>query len=114
VIHGDLWLGNVFAEGDRVTAVFDMETAEHTYRILDLARTYLSARRETELDPKTLLDTLYEGYNSAAATPLTAEERSNFGLAFQYVAGVCALWNALHDVGRGAEIYLDLGENPGI
>ncbi|HVX24277.1 MAG TPA: phosphotransferase [Candidatus Saccharimonadales bacterium] len=115
LIHGDLWLGNVFAEGDQVTAVFDLETAEYTYRILDLARTYLSARRETELDPQQLVDTLFEGYESIAATPLTTEERASFATAYQYVAGVDALWNALHDgVGRGAEVYIALGENPGI
>lgn len=42
VVHGASWLGNVFASKGKIRAVFDMEGAENTYRILDIARTYLS------------------------------------------------------------------------
>lgn len=109
VTHGDLWLGNVFADGDRVTAVFDLETAENTYRIIDLARTYLSMRMETGRPPQELIDKLFEGYDGAAKEPLTLEERKAFNLATAYVAGVCATWNAAHDT-RYAGPYVVLGE----
>lgn len=95
VIHGDLWLGNIFADGDRVTAVFDLETAEDTLRIIDLARTYLSMRLETDYPAQTLIDALFEGYDSMASEPLTEAERANFGIAVSYVAGVCASWHAI-------------------
>ncbi|MDQ5972461.1 MAG: homoserine kinase type [Patescibacteria group bacterium] len=109
VTHGDLWLGNVFADGDKVTAVFDLETAENTYRIIDLARTYLSMRMETEYSSQELIDKLLDGYNAAAKEPLTAEERKAFGLAVAYAAGVCATWNAAHNT-RYSGPYIALGE----
>ena len=108
LIHGDLWLGNVFAEGDEVTAVFDMETAEHNYRIIDLARTYLSMRLETEHSKDEIIDKLFDGYDAVASEPLTQEEKDSFGLAISYTAGVCALWHELNGT-RYAGNYLGFG-----
>ncbi|MDQ5969977.1 MAG: homoserine kinase type [Patescibacteria group bacterium] len=108
LIHGDLWLGNVFAEGDEVTAVFDMETAEHNYRIIDLARTYLSMRLETEYGKEEIIDRLFSGYDTMANKPLAQEEKDSFGLAISYTAGVCALWHELNGT-RYAGNYLDFG-----
>lgn len=108
LIHGDLWLGNVFAEDDKVTAVFDMETAETNYRIIDLARTYLSMRLETEYGKEDIIDRLFSGYDTAASKPLTQEEKDNFGLAIRYVSGVCALWHELNGT-RYAGNYLRFG-----
>ncbi|HSX07536.1 MAG TPA: phosphotransferase [Candidatus Saccharimonadales bacterium] len=107
IIHGDLQLQNVFAANHKVTAVFDLETAENTYRIIDLARTYLSLRMDTSLDPNKLIEHLFAGYDSMARIPLTPEERSNFGLATDYVRGVCATWHALHDT-EYTDMYLGL------
>jgi Ser/Thr protein kinase RdoA (MazF antagonist) len=109
LIHGDLWLGNVFAEDDNVTAVFDMETAEHNYRIIDLARTYLSMRLETKYDKDEIIDGLFAGYDAVASSPLTQEEKDSFGLAISYTAGVCALWHELNGT-RYAGNYLGFGE----
>lgn len=109
VIHGDLWLGNVFAEGNRVTAVFDMETAEYTYRMIDLARTYLSMRLETQYPAQDLVDKLIEGYNSSTPAPITQQERDSFGLTIAYASGVCATWHALHNT-EYTEDYLGFGE----
>lgn len=108
LIHGDLWLGNVFAEDDEVTAVFDMETAEHNYRIIDLARTYLSMRLETEYSKEDIIDRLFSGYDTVANKPLTQEEKDNFSLAIRYVSGVCALWHELNGT-RYAGNYLGFG-----
>ena len=110
LIHGDLWLGNVFAEGDEVTAVFDMETAEHNYRIIDLARTYLSMRLETDYTKEEIIDMLFSGYDEVAPKPLTQDEKDNFGLAISYTAGVCALWHELNGT-RYAGNYLGFGED---
>ncbi|MCA9344069.1 phosphotransferase [Candidatus Saccharibacteria bacterium] len=109
LIHGDLWLGNVFAEGEEVTAVFDMETAEHNYRIIDLARTYLSMRLETVYTREEVIDMLFSGYDEVATKPLTQEEKNNFGLAISYTAGVCALWHDLNGT-KYAGNYLGFGE----
>ncbi len=108
LIHGDLWLGNVFAEGDEVTAVFDMETAEHNYRIIDLARTYLSMRLETKYGKDEIIHKLFDGYDAVASEPLTQEEKDSFGLAISYTAGVCALWHELNGT-RYAGNYLGFG-----
>jgi Ser/Thr protein kinase RdoA (MazF antagonist) len=109
VTHSDLWLGNVFAEANKVTAVFDLETAEYTYRIIDLARTYLSMRMETKYSTQDLINHLFFGYDNATNEPLTAEERQNFGIATAYVAGVCATWHAVHNT-KYAGQYIQFGE----
>lgn len=111
LIHGDLWLGNVFAEGDTVTAVFDMETAEHNYRIIDLARTYLSMCLETDYSHDEIVDRLFSGYDAAAHEPLTQDEKNNFRLAISYAAGVCALWHELNGT-EYASTYLGFAEKP--
>src|SRR5439155_12843856 len=46
VIHGDLMINNVFAADDKITVVFDLETVDHNYRVLDVARTFLSLQSE--------------------------------------------------------------------
>lgn len=108
VIHGDLWLSNVFADNDKITAVFDLETAEETVRIIDLARTYTSLRFNSDYSAEEVTKQLFEGYDSVAVRPLTADERESFNLAIQYVAGACATWHAVHGT-RYAEPYITLG-----
>lgn len=109
VIHGDLWLSNTFAEDDRVTAVFDFETAQNTARIIDLARTYSSMRRETGIPPQQIINLLIDGYNSAATKQLTEAEKANFRLAIAYVSGVVAAWHAANGT-RYTGPYIEIGE----
>ena len=109
VIHGDLWLSNTFAENDRVTAVFDFETAQNTARIIDLARTYTSMRRETDFPAQKIIDQLIEGYDSAANIPLTQIEKDKLKLAIAYVSGVVAAWHAANGTGYVAT-YIEIGE----
>lgn len=109
VIHGDLWLSNVFAKDDKVAAVFDFETAQNTVRIIDLARTYTSMRRETDLSSTQIIDLLVEGYDSAASQQLTKAERETMRLAISYVSGVVAAWHAANGT-TNAETYIDIGE----
>lgn len=108
-IHGDLWLSNTFAEGDKVTAVFDFETAQNIARIIDLARTYTSMRRETDLPAQQVMDLLVDGYDTAASKPLTQLEKDNFRLAIAYVSGVVAAWHAANGT-RYTEPYIEIGE----
>lgn len=110
VVHADLWLRNVFAKGDKITAVFDLETAENTVRITDLARTFVSMRLNTKFSAQELSDALLGGYDSAASTPLTNEEKLNFPMAVAYVACVCAVWHALHGT-RYAGPYAKFGND---
>lgn len=109
VIHADLWLGNVHAHDDAITAVFDLETAERTVRILDLARTFLSMRLETDFSARDIRDALFAGYNSTANSPLNDRETLHFNLAIVYVAGICALWHAAHKTPY-AESYAGFGQ----
>lgn len=109
VIHGDLWLGNVFADGDEVAAVFDLETAQNGIRLLDLGRTYASMRLETELPADEIIEQLFEGYDSTASKPLTHAEKDSFGLVIAYVSGVCAIWHAAQGT-EYTESYLRFGE----
>lgn len=109
VIHGDLWLSNTFAEKDKVTAVFDFDTAQNTARIIDLARTYTSMRRESALPAAQIIDHLTNGYDSVATNLLTQIEKDNFNLAIAYVSGVLAAWHAANDR-RYAGQYIEIGE----
>lgn len=109
VIHGDLWLSNTFADLDKVTAVFDFETAQNTVRIIDLARTYTSMKRETDLTQVQIIDLLIDGYNSVSSKPLIQAEKDNFKLAVAYVSGVVAAWHAANTTGR-EDPYIEMGE----
>lgn len=108
VIHGDLWMSNVFAENNRITTVFDLETAEYTVRLVDLARTYTSMQFNSELSAGEVIAGLTTGYDSVAKTPLTTEERETFNLAIAFVASACATWHAVHGT-RYRDPYIKLG-----
>jgi Ser/Thr protein kinase RdoA (MazF antagonist) len=109
VIHGDLWLSNAFADHDKVTAVFDFETAQNTVRIIDLARTYTSMKRETDLTQDQIIDLLIIGYNSVSSKPLTPAEENSFRLTIAYVAGVVAAWHTANATGL-QDPYIEMGE----
>lgn len=108
VTHGDLWMSNVFAEGNTITTVFDLETAEYTVRLVDLARTYTSMKFNSDLSSEQIIEVLTKGYNSVAKTPLTTEEQANFNLAIAFVAGACATWHAVHGT-RYRDPYIKFG-----
>ena len=109
VTHGDLWLGNVFAEKDKITAVFDLETVQDTLRIIDLGRTYTSMRIITNHLADSIRERLFAGHDSVAEESLTKAEQNNFPLVISYVAAVCATWHALHGT-RYAGPYIDIGK----
>jgi Ser/Thr protein kinase RdoA (MazF antagonist) len=109
VIHGDLWLSNTFADANKVTAVFDFETAQNTARIIDLARTYTSMRQEADLPADQIIGLLIDGYDSAASVQLTETEKDNFRLAIAYVSGVVAAWHAANGT-RYIGPYIEIGE----
>lgn len=104
--HGDLWLSNVFAENDEVTTVFDLETAEETVRIVDIARTYTSIRFNSDYSLDEVVDSLIAGYDSAANQKLTPEELSNIKRAIVYVCAACAVWHAVHGT-RYTDPYIE-------
>jgi Ser/Thr protein kinase RdoA (MazF antagonist) len=108
VTHGDLWMSNVFAEDNTITTVFDLETAEYTVRLVDLARTFTSMKFNSDLASSQIIELLAKGYDSAAELPLTPEERANFNLAIAFVAGACATWHAVHGT-RYRDPYIKFG-----
>ncbi len=108
VTHGDLWLSNIFAEDDEITTVFDLETAEETARIVDIARTYTSIRFNSDYSVNEVIDTLVDGYNSVAKEQLTSEELAKIKQAIAYVCGACATWHAVHGT-RYRDPYIQLG-----
>lgn len=108
VTHGDLWMSNVFAENNTITTVFDLETAEYSVRLVDLARTYTSMRFNSELSSDEIIEVITSGYDSVAKTPFTAEERADFNLAIAFVAGACATWHAVHGT-RYRDPYIKFG-----
>ena len=89
-IHGDLWIGNVFADGDRVTTVFDLETIETNLRTVDIARAALDASYYG-MDANHALREIADGYNQV--DELTYGELHHLTAAYQHVAVACALWN---------------------
>lgn len=108
VTHGDLWMSNVFADNDHITTVFDLETAEYTVRLVDLARTFTSMKFNSDLPSDVIIEMLTNGYDSSAEVPLTEDERANFNLAIAFVAGACATWHAVHGT-RYRDPYIQLG-----
>lgn len=106
IIYGDLRLDNVFATNGQITAVFDFETAERTYRILDLTRTFLNLMYTGILNGQTVHRNLVEGYNSAASQPLTVAELNVWPSALAYTAIACAAWLANHDMSAYADRYI--------
>lgn len=109
VTHGDLWMSNVFAENNTITTVFDLETAEHTVRLVDLAHTYTSMRFNSDLSSDQIIGMLTKGYDSVAKLPLTPEEQASFSLAIAFVAGACATWHAVHGT-RYRDPFIMLGK----
>jgi Ser/Thr protein kinase RdoA (MazF antagonist) len=109
VIHGDLWMSNVFARDDRITTVFDLETAEHTVQLVDLARTYTSMKFNSDYRAAEIIERLITGYNAAATKPLNSSELANFSLAIAYVAGACGTWHAVHGT-RYRDPYIQMGK----
>ncbi len=107
VTHGDLWLSNVFAKSDEITTVFDLETAEYTVRLVDIARTYTSIRFNSDYSVDEIIDGLVSGYNSAAKQTLTPTELTNIKRAIVYVCGACATWHAVHGT-RYRDPYITL------
>lgn len=110
VIHGDFTFNNIFTIQNRVTAVFDFETAQNTARVLDIARTFLSLRREVEYPADVILANLISGYNSAAQSRLTKAEITHLGDAIKYAAIACAIWCANHDQEYATEVYMGLSK----
>ncbi len=108
IIHGDLWLSNIFAEDGTVTAVFDLETAERTARIIDLGRTYTSIRFNSDFAAEEVVAGLAKGYDSKATHPLSAEELQNMYRAIAWVCGACATWHAVRGR-RYRDHYIKLG-----
>lgn len=98
VIHGDFHTNNIFSENDRVTVIFDFESAEHTVRILDIARTYLTYIKVTNLTPSLVLDKIISGYDSTATHKLTLEEHENLINSFIYVALISSV--SIHNHGN--------------
>lgn len=109
--HGDFHTNNIFSADDKVTAVFDFESAEHTVRILDIARLYLTYVKVTGLNPDTILQAITEGYNSKANTHLQEKEYSEMKNAFIYVALVSSVSIANHGNSFSSAKYIEIAKN---
>jgi len=109
--HGDFHTNNIFSADDKVTAVFDFESAEHTVRILDIARLYLTYVKVTDLNPKAILRAITEGYNSKASTPLQEKEYGEMENAFIYVALVSSVSIANRGNSFSSAKYVEIAKN---
>lgn len=89
-IHGDVHLGNVHVADDRITAVFDLETAEHNVRLLDIAQSALSVAETAGMSPLQAGKLVLDGYTEIA--PVTPAERVALPLALRYTAVANAAW----------------------
>lgn len=109
VIHGELATNNVFAEGDKVTTVFDFETTEYAPRILDIAYSYLSFVYDQELEPAAVREALEGGYNDLAKTKLSKQEHDYFKTAVRYVSAATAAWCFSREYDEYGEKFLHAG-----
>jgi len=111
VTHGDFHTNNIFSAKDRVTAVFDFESAEYTVRILDIARLYLTYIKVTDLEPRKVLNSIIEGYNFATESPLIEVELMELPKAFIYVALVSSVSIYNHGNNFSSAKYLAIAKN---
>jgi Ser/Thr protein kinase RdoA (MazF antagonist) len=109
--HGDFHTNNVFSAENKVTAVFDFESAEFTVRILDIARLYLTYIKVTELEPKTVFETIIREYSHSSTLPLTAQEISELNNAFIYVALVSSVSIYNHGNAYSSEKYFMIAKS---
>lgn len=109
--HGDFHTNNVFSANNAVTAVFDFESAEHTVRILDIARLYLTYRKVTELDPSIILDVIIGNYSDSSILPLTVQEIAELNNAFIYVALVSSVSIYNHGNIYSSQKYLEIAKS---
>lgn len=108
--HGDFHTNNIFSLNDRVTTVFDFESAEYTVRILDIARLYLTYIKVTDLEPQKVLVAILDGYNGEAELPLTHEEITELTNAFVYVALVSSVSIYNHGNTPSSAKYLEIAK----
>ena len=111
VTHGDFHTNNIFSANDKVTAVFDFESAEYTVRILDIARLYLTYIKVTDLEPEEVIQAIIAGYNSAAEFGLTELEESKLEDAFIYVALVSSVSIYNHGNLISSSKYLNIAKD---
>lgn len=111
VTHGDFHTKNIFSSKNRVTAVFDFESAENTVRILDIARLYLTYIKVTDLQPRKVVSTLISGYNSSAESGLSDKELTELSRAFIYVALVTSVSIYNHGNKFSSEKYLTIAKH---
>ncbi len=90
-IHGDVWPGNVFAEGDNVTAVLDLETVEPAPRIIDIGRTAVALVAESTRSPDDVLRAIASAYS--AVEPLSRGEEGLLPMAYRLAMVASAAWN---------------------
>lgn len=91
-IHGDLCASNVFAENERITAVFDLETTEKTLRAMDIGRTAIDLAWEMKTTSvPDILEMLRDGYEEVDA--LTGKERDALPDTVRLAAVACSAWN---------------------
>lgn len=110
-IHGDLTLNNFLTQNNKITAIFDFETAESTVRLLDISRTFLALMRTADQPANTILEGLRKGYDTTADLPLTDLELESFSTATRYVATACAIWCVNHAQEGAAKAYLRIIES---
>lgn len=88
--------------------VFDLETVDYNYRVLDLARTFLSLQSEAPDGLSDILNDLIEGYNAQSSNALTQAETDSLNLAIQFTAAACGSWCATHGSEQSAEKFANL------
>ncbi len=108
LIHGDLHIHNIFARGDEVSVVFDLETVSYTCRILDIARTYLTLVKGSTIAPDIIMQALTAGFDSASDVPLESREKVALRDACVYVAAVTALSIYNNGNAESSQRYVEL------
>ena len=81
-----------FAENERITAVFDLETTEKTLRAMDIGRTAIDLAWEMKTTSvPDILEMLRDGYEEVDA--LTGKERDALPDTVRLAAVACSAWN---------------------
>ncbi len=98
LIHGDLNDGNYLTQGNKITAVLDLETSEHNFRILDISAAIYYTHPSSGLSYSEVSKLIIEGFESLLK--LSEEEIQTIPKAVQYNAACFSLWSLANEKGQ--------------
>ncbi len=94
LIHGDIFVSNLVAQGDQLMAIIDFEDACHYYRCFDLGMTIIGTCLDHQGICFKKAKRLIDGYQNKE--PLSPDEREALKIFAVYAAVTISFWRFRH------------------